>query len=497
MDDVEGEKGSFDPKTWFAPGTDPDRPAATGKSSQPQSTPDELSFDFRTLARPSTEPEDKSAGTAPPAAPPGDGGEARKRSPVPLAGGIGLALLLAGGAIAYVARGSGGANSAAPVTAVAAVATSVDQTGAPLPPSRRTLVLSGTQGIPEALKSAGILPDEAAKAAGKAMTALGNADDEVRLSFDIQGPAGAVHLLQFEATRSDGSGLTLTRSADGTFAATKLAAKLETRINVVRGEMDGESFYTSAVAAGVTDSLISDFANAFSFDFNFQTDVKQGDVFEAAFEQAYNPSGQAVGIPKLVYVSLTTAAKSRSLYRFVPPGDSTPGWFDGNGRSTVKALMRTPIDGARITSKFGMRFHPVLHYTRLHGGTDFAAPIGTPIYAAANGVVTSASPSSCAGNMVIIKHDNGWETRYFHLVRYAPGVVAGLKVTQGYTIGFVGTTGICTTGPHLHYEVHINGEKVDPQSIDTGTGKALEGTQLAAFNKERDRIDTRRAAGVN
>lgn len=156
--------------------------------------------------------------------------------------------------------------------------------------------------------------------------------------------------------------------------------------------------------------------------------------------------------------------------------------------------MRTPIEGARITSNFGMRFHPVLHYTRLHGGTDFAAPIGTPIYASADGVVTSASPSSCAGNMVIIQHKDGMETRYFHLSRYADGVVAGFQVKQGFTIGYVGTTGVCTTGPHLHYEVHINGEKVDPMTVVSDAGrKALEGTILAAFKQQRDRVDVARA----
>jgi len=157
--------------------------------------------------------------------------------------------------------------------------------------------------------------------------------------------------------------------------------------------------------------------------------------------------------------------------------------------------MRTPIDGARITSNFGMRFHPVLHYTRLHGGTDFAAPIGTPIYASAEGTVTSASPSRCAGNMVIIGHADGYETRYFHLSRYADGLHAGQTVPQGFTIGYVGSTGTCTTGPHLHYEVHINGEKVDPLSIPTDTGKrdSLQGGDLAAFVEQRNRVDVARA----
>jgi murein DD-endopeptidase MepM/ murein hydrolase activator NlpD len=243
----------------------------------------------------------------------------------------------------------------------------------------------------------------------------------------------------------------------------------------------------------VDDSLIDSFANAFSFDFNLQLEVHAGDVFEAAFEQAYNPSGQPVGRPSLLYVSLRTPTKSRALYRFTAPGDKEPSWFDGNGRSNVRALMMTPVDGARITSKFGPRFHPVLHYTRNHNGTDFAAPIGTPIYAAGDAVVTTASPSKCAGNMVILKHDNGWETRYFHLSRYADGLAVGERVKQGTVIGYIGVTGTCTTGPHLHFEVHIGGVPVDPLSVDTGKGKALSGAALAAFLKERDRIDAVRA----
>jgi murein DD-endopeptidase MepM/ murein hydrolase activator NlpD len=233
--------------------------------------------------------------------------------------------------------------------------------------------------------------------------------------------------------------------------------------------------------------------NAFNFDFDLQQEVAPGDRFEVAFEQTVNAAGESLGAPQLLFASLMTAAKSRSLYRY-KSAEREVGWYDGNGASTVRSFMRTPVDGARITSRFGPRFHPVLRYTRLHGGTDFGAPVGTPIYAAADGVITSASPSACAGNMVIMKHDNGWVTRYFHLSRYADGLVAGKRVTQGVTIGQVGNTGTCTTGPHLHYEVHIDGQKVDPLSIKTEAGrKGLEGAERAAFLQQRDLVDVARA----
>ncbi|HMP55014.1 MAG TPA: M23 family metallopeptidase [Novosphingobium sp.] len=159
--------------------------------------------------------------------------------------------------------------------------------------------------------------------------------------------------------------------------------------------------------------------------------------------------------------------------------------------------MRTPVDGARISSKFGMRFHPVLKYNRLHGGTDFAAPIGTPIYAAADAVVEFAAMKGANGNLTILRHDNGWRTYYLHQNVFSPGIAPGVRVNQGQHIGDVGTTGR-STGPHLHYEVHIDGERVDPLSIKTDDAerKRLEGPALDAFMRERDRIDQARARGI-
>lgn len=483
MSGPDGEGTSFDPRTWSggdAPPAPQQTPAAPDRPAG-----DTTSFDPRAWGD-----------AAPDAAADPDAPAPPQRPRRGLAIGIGAAAVIAAG-VGFGVYRTGSQPAALPTPTAATAPLVASDTAVPAKQaSRRTLMVAGPSYIRATLTAAGVPAAVADTAARAALATLGAAAGEVRMEFDLVGTGAATTLTRMEATRADGAGLILTAAADG-FATEKLQAKLTSQIEVVRGEMDGNSFYSSAVAAGVDDSLIDAFANAFSFDFNFATDVAAGDIFEAAFERKVNPSGQAVGKPQLLYVSMTTAKKSRALYRFLAPGEKDPGWFDANGGSTVRALMRTPVDGARITSNFGMRFHPVLHYTRLHGGTDFAAPIGTPIYAAASGVVTSASPSSCAGNMVIIKHDNGWETRYFHLSRYADGIVAGARVLQGVTIGDVGTTGKCTTGPHLHYEVHIDGQKVDPMSIDTGKGVSLEGGGLAAFRKERDRIDRSRAAAAS
>ena len=457
---------SFDPKTW-----------SSAKSAAEANPPLTTSFDPKSWVAEAAPP--------PPPAPPAAAPTADRR-PLLLAAGLSVALLTGGGLAAWLSR----SDAPAPPATIAASPT---PTVAAVSASRRTLVVSGPDQIGPTLGASGVTPQIVAEAVKLTASTLGPAAGDIRRRFDIAGVEGAKRLTRLEATRSDGAGVVLTAKAEGGFTRELLQPALTTKGRVVRGEMDANSFYTAAVTAGVIDSLISDFAKAFAYDFNFATDVKAGDIFEAAFEQKVNARGEAVGPPTLIYVSLSTASKSKSLYRFLAPGDTAPGWYDGNGRSTVTALMRTPVDGARITSNFGPRFHPTLHYTRLHGGTDFAAPVGTPIYAAAAGTVVSAAPSACAGNMTIIRHADGMETRYFHMSRYADGIAPGAPVTQGETIGAVGNTGTCTTGPHLHFEVHVNGEKVDPMSIDTGQGKALTADALAAFKRERDRIDTSRA----
>ena len=436
---------------------------------------DSDSFDPRAWVKP-----DAPAPTPPqPALPP----PVRRKRPVLLASLASVALVAAATLTAWLNRDTGS-------HATAPVADAVPRTpGATI--SQRIVNLPNPRNLREALIANGVTPRETAQAVQAALGALGGRSDEIRAAMTLEQQGKAVRLAKLDVSFIDSAGAVVTAGPDGQFVARAVAPSLGTRIVDVRGEMNDTDFYSSAVAAGITDSLISTIAQAFVYDFNFQTEINPGDIFEAAFEQQVNKNGDAVGPPKLLYASITTSAKSRAVYRFQPP-DGEEGWFDGNGRSVKRSFMRTPVDGARITSHFGMRFHPVLHYTRLHGGIDLAAPVGTPIYASAMGNVVSASFSDCGGNMVVLHHENGWETRYLHMEHFAPGMAPGVHVNQGQEIGVIGVTGTCTTGPHLHYEVWINGEKTDPESIPTEQGEILKDDALKAFLIERDRIDVAR-----
>jgi murein DD-endopeptidase MepM/ murein hydrolase activator NlpD len=408
-------------------------------------------------------------------------------------------LLIAGGAWAWLNRtperppNAPATDAIAAVPAGAAGVTPVASGPAAPMAVERSLNLASPAKLVTALIAMGVPSSEADETAQAAMAVL-KAPGEIRARIMLLPSGAGLSLQKLQASYADGSGAVVTRDEAGRFKASAVAADVRHQIKVLNGELDSESFYTSAVATGLVDTLIPEFINAFGYDFNLASEVLPGDTFEVAYEQSVNENGDTFGQPQLVFAQLTTRTKSLALYRF-RNADGTVGWYDGNGGSTQRGFMRTPIDGARITSKFGMRFHPVLHYTRLHGGVDFGAPVGTPIYASANGTIVSASPSRCAGNMVVIRHEGGYETRYFHLSRYADGLHAGQQVTQGLTVGFVGNTGTCTTGPHLHYEVHINGEKIDPLSVKTDDAgrKKMDATALAAFRRERDRVDVARA----
>ena len=414
-----------------------------------------------------------------------DGGRQGGARPGRLTLALGVSgLLLAGGfAAAWLSRPA--ANGEAKVAArdAAATATAV----------RRRMVLGAPGDLEGALRANGLTDVEAAAATAAIRPGL-PATGELRAAMLLDNAGGVTHLLRLEVSNPDSSGVVLRRAPAG-FALSKVAAQLSTRVVVKRGRLDGESFYSSAVAAGITDSLIPGFARALAFDFDFQREIGPGDAFEAAFAQPVNADGEAVGPPELLYAALTTSLKSVAVYRFAPPGEAAD-WFDSSGRSIIRALMRTPIDGARVSSGFGVRKHPVLGYMKLHRGTDFAAPTGTPIFAAGDGLVEFAAPKGPNGNFVRLRHDNGWETLYLHMNAFAPGLAAGQRVIQGQPIGAVGTTGR-STGPHLHYEVHIDGEPVDPQSIVTEQGKTLSGPALVAFEAARDRIDVSRAAQAN
>ena len=409
----------------------------------------------------------------------------RRRAGPALAG---VALLLAGAAavVWYVRPADTETARPAPKRAVAAK---------PAGGIERSLRLQGSADIAQALATLGISADDAADAA-RALATILTDTGEIRLTAVLMPKGKTLSLDRVQASYADGSGAVLTRNQTGAFVPVAVAADLTSMIKFVPGEIDTESFYSSAVSAGVPDVLVPEFINAFVYDFNLASEVTPGDTFEVAFSQSVNASGEAVGKLELLYAKLTTADKSLALYRF-KQADGTIGWLDGNGAVAKRGFMRTPVDGARITSKFGMRFHPTLRYNRLHGGVDFGAPTGTPIYAAADGVVEFAAAKGCNGNLTVLSHEDGYKTYYLHQNRWMPDIAVGTKVLQGQHIGDVGLTpgGICVTGPHLHYEVHHNGEKIDPLSIPTDTGKrkVLEGAALSAFMQQRNRVDVARA----
>jgi murein DD-endopeptidase MepM/ murein hydrolase activator NlpD len=214
------------------------------------------------------------------------------------------------------------------------------------------------------------------------------------------------------------------------------------------------------------------------------------------YDRVSDLRGQVVREGEPVFARMTTAGgRTIQLYRFQPPGSASSDWYDAAGRSARKFLMRTPINGARLTSGYGSRVHPVLGYTKMHEGIDFGAPIGTPILAAGDGVVTRASVMGGYGNVVDIQHDGTWSTRYGHISRFASGLRPGDRVKQGDVIAFVGNTGR-STGPHLHYEVRRNGQAINPLGVGVPTGQALPADQLARFNAFRARIDSMRRDAI-
>lgn len=286
----------------------------------------------------------------------------------------------------------------------------------------------------------------------------------------------------------------ITRSNDNTWSALPLYAKLTPGYMRVEAEIES-SIYTAALAKGAEDQQVVDFASAFAYDIDFQREIHPGDRFEILFETFYDERGNRVRNGDILYAALNGKAMQRGFYRFTPSDDGVADYYDQNGESATKFLMKTPINGARISSNFGNRRHPISGYTRLHKGTDFAAPTGTPIYAAGNGTVLRASRNGGYGHYIRIKHSKGYETAYAHLSRYAKGLKSGKKVKQGEVIGYVGSTG-ASTGPHLHYEVWVNGKPVNAMSLKLPTGRKLveDPAMMEEFKLHKAMVDALRAA---
>ena len=250
------------------------------------------------------------------------------------------------------------------------------------------------------------------------------------------------------------------------------------------------NLYSAAVEAGIEPNIIIEFARIYGFEIDFQRDLRKGDTFEIYYERFEDSKGKVRDTGKIIYASMNVNNRDISLYGYEEKNDI--GYYDVSGKSIVKSLMKTPINGARLSSAFGMRKHPILGFTRLHAGTDFAAPAGTPIMASGSGIVTRARWCGGGGNCVKIKHNSTYETVYAHMKSFAKGIREGKRVSQGQIIGYVGSTGL-STGPHLHYEVHVNKKKVNSQKLKLPSGKILKGDARKDFELKRIKIDLKLA----
>lgn len=251
-----------------------------------------------------------------------------------------------------------------------------------------------------------------------------------------------------------------------------------------------ESIYATALKNDVPADMIRELVRIMSFDVDFQRPVSPGDSLDIFFSEDDVETGEE-GKPTILYAAINVRGETHEFYRFRTPDDGFVDYYDSAGKSAKKFLVRKPMTGGVFRSGFGMRRHPILGYRKMHSGVDWAAPRGTPIVAAGNGTVEFANWKSGYGKHVAIRHANGYTTTYSHMSGFAQGMAAGVRVRQGQVIGYVGSTGL-STGNHLHYEVIVNGRFVDPMRIRLPRGRVLDGRYLAAFEREKQRIEALR-----
>ncbi len=276
------------------------------------------------------------------------------------------------------------------------------------------------------------------------------------------------------------------RKSQNNFIVKKNILKLYKKEVVIKSEIKN-NLYSSAVNSGIEPNIIVEFARIFGFEVDFQRDIRKGDWFEILYERFEDDNNKIQDTGNIIYASMFVNGDEINLYNF-KDSENDIGYYDIKGKSIVKSLMKTPINGARLSSSYGMRKHPILGYNKMHRGTDFAAPSGTPIMASGSGTVTRARWCGGGGNCVKIKHNSTYETIYAHMKGFARGIKEGKKVKQGQIIGYVGSTGM-STGPHLHYEVVVNGKKVNSQKLKLPSGKILKGKSRENFELKRIRID--------
>jgi len=281
--------------------------------------------------------------------------------------------------------------------------------------------------------------------------------------------------------------ITIARGADGRFAAQSSVKQLAEHFHRGGARIDS-SLYLATMQAGIPAPVVVQMIHMFSYEVDFQRDLRPGNSFEVLYSYYYTPDGKPAKTGEVAYASIHLADRTVTLYRFQPKGETTADYFNARGQSAKSMLMKTPVDGARVSSGFGMRFHPVLGYSRMHKGIDFAVPTGTPVMAAGSGTIRKAGWEGGFGNFILLDHGNTYATAYGHLSRFAAGVHPGAHVHQGEVIAYSGATGLAT-GPHLHYEIRINGSQVNPATVKVARGRILSGRELVGFQEQRLHVD--------
>ncbi len=278
----------------------------------------------------------------------------------------------------------------------------------------------------------------------------------------------------------------VSREDDGSFSAKDVTAEFKMETVRVKASIEN-SIYLDANSLGAPDRVIQQFANIYEYSVDFQRDIQPGDEFEMFFEVAKDNKGNIVKSGDLLYTSFSPRGKTLDYYLYTD-SKGRENFYDAKGKTAKRKLRATPINGARLSSSYGKRRHPILGYRKMHTGVDFAARRGTPIMAAGSGTVEFAGRNGGYGNYIRIRHTDGYKTAYAHMSKFANGVRKGKYVKQDQIIGYVGSTGR-STGPHLHYEVHHKGKKINPRRLSQLSGKPLQKSEMPAFEKRRKAID--------
>lgn len=301
------------------------------------------------------------------------------------------------------------------------------------------------------------------------------------ISLRMEPSANGMELAALSMKINATTEIVIARDTQGRFVAVLDKKQVVLHTKAAKAKIE-TSLYGSAARAGIPASIVAEIIKIYSYDVDFQRDIRRGDQVEALYETYETEDGDFARYGHVLYANLMVGGKKIPVYRYESEGGGVD-YYRENGTSLKRILMQTPIDGARMSSGFGMRHHPVLGYNKMHKGVDFAAPRGTPIYAAGNGTIEKAGRHGGYGNYIRIRHSNGLKTAYAHMRKFAKGMSSGKRVTQGQIIGYVGTTGR-STGPHLHFEVLKGGKQVNPKSIKSSVGEKLAGKSLKNFKQE-------------